>query len=119
MSRTAARTCLAVAAAVTTVLLSAGPALAADPLGPREGEDRGRGLSVGATLLLFLGVPAAILLGTAALVWLPNVVKANRYRPSRGWTAPPVWFAGPPDPAAAVQDADAGAVVRGGASGSW
>jgi hypothetical protein len=119
VSRTAVRTCAALTAAVATVLLSAGPALAADRLGPTEGEDRGQGLSIGATLLLYVAVPAAILLGTAALVWLPNVIRANRYRPSRGWTAAPVWFAGPPDPVAAVQDADAGAVVRGGASGSW
>jgi hypothetical protein len=119
VTRPTIRACAAVTASLSVVLLSAGPALASDPLGPREGENPGQGLGAGATLLLFLGVPALILLGTAALVWLPGLVKANRYRPSRGWTASPVWFAGPPDPVAAVQEADAGSITRGGASGSW
>ena len=55
----------------------------------------------------------------AALVWLPGMAKADRYRPQRGWSAAPVWFAGPPDPVAAVETADAGADTRGGASGDW
>jgi len=104
-----------------TVVLTAGPALAAnnEQLGPREGGQTGSGLSVGLTIVLFVLVPAAILFGIAALVWLPGLVKADRYRPTRGWSAAPMWFAGPPDPVAAVETAEAGAPGRGGASGSW
>jgi len=52
-------------------------------------------------------------------VWLPGALRSHRYRPAKGWDASPVWFAGPPEPVAAVQAAEPGDVVRGGASGSW
>ena len=119
MSRRLARTaCLA--SALLAGLLTAGPALAAnDNLGPREGADLGSGLSAGATILLFVLIPVAIVTVIAALVWLPGLVKAERYRPQRGWSAAPVWFAGPPDPVAAVETADAAGATRGGASGGW
>ena len=111
-----------VSSALLTVVLTAAPALAASPnseLGPREGADLSSGLSLGATLLIFVLGPLAIMLGIAALVWLPGMAKADRYRPQRGWSAAPVWFAGPPDPVAAVETAEAGTEGRGGASGSW
>lgn len=105
---------------LTAAVLAPGAAWAAnDELGPREGAEVDSGLSLGATILLFVLVPAVILLGTAALVWLPGLVKSDRYRPQRGWRAAPVWFAGPPDPVAAVETADVGQDPRGGASGSW
>jgi len=111
-----------VSSALLTAVLTASPALAASPnseLGPREGADLGSGMSFGLAILVFVLVPGAIMLGIAALVWLPGMAKADRYRPQRGWTASPVWFAGPPDPVAAVETADAGTDTRGGASGSW
>ena len=117
-SRRARAACLS--SALLTVLLTASPALAFDnDLGPREGADPGRGLSTLGTLVLFVLLPAAILFGIAALVWLPGMVKAERYRPQKGWAAAPVWFAGPPDPVAAVETAEVGAGDRGGASGNW
>lgn len=123
MSRRRARAaCLssAITSVLLTGLLTAGPALAADnELGPREGADPGAGLSAGGTLVLFVLIPAVILLGIAALVWLPGMLKAERYRPQKGWSASPVWFAGPPDPVAAVETAELGTGDRGGASGNW
>jgi hypothetical protein len=114
------RTGLTVMSAVSIVLLTAGPALAANnPLGPREGADPGPGLSAAATIGLFLVVPLAIIAAISALVLLPGLVRGTRYRPTKGWDAAPVWFAGPLDPVAAVADAQPGDVVRGGASGSW
>lgn len=102
------------------VVLAAGPALAADnPLAPQEGADQGSGLSTGASLLLFVVLPIAILLLLSAVVWLPGAVRSGRYRPQRGWTAAPVWFAGPADPVAAVEAAHVGTTARGGASGDW
>ena len=68
---------------------------------------------------LYVLAPAVILLVVAALVWLPGMVRNSRYRPGRGWTAAPLWFGGPPDPVAAVENADTGDLVRGGASGDW
>lgn len=110
-----------VSSALLTVVLTAAPAMAISPndLRPREGADLSSGLSVGAALLIFVLGPLAIMLGIAALVWLPGMAKADRYRPQRGWSAAPVWFAGPPDPVAAVETAEAGTEGRGGASGSW
>lgn len=106
---------------LVTAVCTAPAALAAnDELGPREGADVGSGLSIGATLLLFGLVPLLILLAIAALVWLPGMIHSDRYRPQKGWHAPPVWFAGPPDPVAAVETADTRSnAARGGASGSW
>lgn len=114
MTRTA-RASAAVGAALLTVLLTAGPALA----GHGENEDGAAEVGIKSALVLFLVLPAAILLGMAALVWLPGVMRNDRYRPNRGWSAPPLWFAGPADPDAAVANAQPGDVVRGGARGSW
>jgi hypothetical protein len=109
-----------VVSAVSIVLLTAGPALAdRNPLGPSEGSVPGSGLSPAATIALFLLVPLAIIGTVAALVLLPGLVRGTRYRPTMGWDAPPVWFAGPLDPVAAVTEAQPGDVVRGGSSGSW
>lgn len=104
---------------LVTVLLTAAPALAKDPLGPSEGADPGKGLGVAGALLLYVGAPLTLVAVISAVVWLPGAVRVNRYRPNKPWTASPVWFAGPPEPVAAVQAAELGDVVRGGASGSW
>ena len=77
------------------------------------------GLSTLEAVALYSLVPLAILLTIAALVWLPGAVRGNRYRPNKGWGAAPLWFGGPADPAAAVETAETGDLVRGGASGSW
>ena len=101
-------------------VLTASPALAVnDNLGPQEGADLYSGLSTLATILLFVVLPLVLLLLIALVVLLPGMLKAERYRPSRGWSAAPVWFAGPPDPVAAVETAEPGAMTRGGASGDW
>ncbi|MGZ6826593.1 MAG: aa3-type cytochrome oxidase subunit CtaJ [Mycobacteriales bacterium] len=119
MSRAVTRAATAGLTGLVTVLLTAAPAFATDPLGPAEGADPGKGLSTGATLLLYVGIPVTAFVLIGLVVWLPGAVRANRYRPNKGWNASPVWFAGPPEPVAAVQSADRGDVVRGGASGSW
>lgn len=111
---------VAALSASTAVLLTAGPAWAdRNPIGPSEGADPGSSLSAAATIALFVLLPAAIMLGIAALVWLPGIVRGTRYRPAKGWEAAPVWFAGPLDPLAAVSNAQVGDAVRGGGSGSW
>lgn len=79
----------------------------------------GEGLTTLQTVLLFGVAPLAILLLIAAVVWLPGMISSSRYRPTRGWNAAPLWFGGPADPAAAVESAQTGDLVRGGASGSW
>ena len=77
------------------------------------------GLTTLGVLGLYVVAPMAILLVIAALVLLPGVARSSRYRPTKGWGAAPLWFGGPPVPAAAVESADIGDIVRGGASGNW
>ena len=104
---------------LATALLMTAPAFADDPVGRKEGADPGHGLGPAATILLFVVLPLVVATLIAAVVWLPGAMTANRYRPTKGWTASPVWFAGPPVPVVAVQAAELGDLVRGGASGSW
>lgn len=122
MNRRSRSACLT-GGVLLTVLLTAGPALAApsgyNPDGPQEGFHPGKGISPLQTIALFVLIPAAILLVVGGLAWITGGEKSTRYRPPRGWTAKPVWFAGPPDPAGAVAGADTGSLVRGGASGGW
>ena len=108
-------------ATLGTFLLSAAPALASDrnPTGPADGDDPGKSLGPGGTILVFVVLPLAVAVLVGLAVWLPGALRSHRYRPAKGWDASPVWFAGPPEPVAAVQAAEAGDVVRGGASGSW
>ena len=106
-------------AALTTVVLTAGPAFAENPIGPSEGEDPGSSLGLVKGLLLLVGIPVISALVIFTIVWLPGAVSANRYRPAKGWNAEPVWFAGPAAPVDAVRSAELGDVVRGGARGDW
>lgn len=71
------------------------------------------------TVLLFVLLPLAIAGVLAALAVLPGARRRYRYRPQEGWSADPVWFAGPPDPVAAVAEARPEETARGGAGGSW
>lgn len=119
-SRAVTRVATVGLAGVVTTLLTIAPAFAAtDPLGPSEGADPGKALGPGLAALLFVGVPLGAILVVAAMTWLPGALRAHRYRPAEGWSADPVWFAGPVDPDAAIAGAQPGDVVRGGASGSW
>jgi hypothetical protein len=79
----------------------------------------GEGLTTLQAVLVYGVGPLVLLLLIAALVWLPGMVRSSRYRPAKGWRSAPLWFGGPADPAAAVESAQTGDLVRGGASGSW
>ena len=120
MSTPRLRACLTVAA-LTAALSACGgddPART-NSLGYEEGVAPVEGLTLLEGLAIYVLAPAAILLLVAAVVWLPMMVRSSRYRPGRGWNAAPLWFGGPPDPAAAVENAETGDLVRGGASGDW
>ncbi len=77
------------------------------------------GLSTLQAWAVFGVIPLALLLGIAALVWLPGMMHSGRYRPATGWNARPLWFGGPPEPVAAVEAVQPDELERGGASGSW
>ena len=110
----------AVAVASTVALAACGSTRDNNILGYRNGvAPDGNGLSTLEVVAIFVLVPLVLLLGIAALVWLPGVVRGSRYRPSAGWSPAPMWFGGPPDPVAAVEAASVGELTRGGAGGSW
>lgn len=114
------RVCLlAVATAAALTACGGGEPGRTTTLGYPDGVAPAPGISLLEALALYVLVPALILFVVAALVWLPGMVRASRYRPDRGWNAPPVWFGGPPDPAAAVEQAEVGDMTRGGARGDW
>ena len=115
----AVRTVLALSTGRSVLLLTSCADRTNVRLGPSEGADLTSGLTGGEGLLLFVVAPLGLLLLLAALVWLPGMVRSTRYRSGKGWGAPPVWFAGPPDPVAAVETAEPGREQKGGASGSW
>jgi len=112
-----------VAAAATVVLLTslaAGtPAYAATlAANTDDGQDPGGGLSVLQTLLIFVGIPAALFVAIVLLVSAPSMARGPRYRPGLGWWAAPVWFNGPDDADSAVRSATA-TTGGGGASARW
>jgi hypothetical protein len=104
--------------AVTTalVLLSSTPAFAAS--NPDDGGESGSGLSVIETLLIFVGIPAAVFVAVVILVNATSTARGPRYRPGLGWWAAPIWFNGPDDADAAVRTATA-TTGGGGASARW
>jgi hypothetical protein len=109
----------AAAAALTALLLAA---CAYDPAAYPHGEQQTSTTdgSVLRTVAIYVLLPLAVSGLIAALVWLPGVVRGRRYRPQQGWSAAPVWFAGPSgDAGAAVEHAQTGDVTRGGSGGSW
>lgn len=108
----------AAAAVLTTLLLTA---CANDSESYPHGEQAASSTdgSLLRTLAVYLAVPLLIAGVIAALAWLPGMARGTRYRPQYGWSAQPVWFAGPSEPEAALAQAQTGDVVRGGSGGSW
>ena len=107
------------AVATAALLTACGSDERTNVLGYEDGISPAEDVTLFEALAIYLLVPLAIILVVAALAWLPEMVRSKRYRPGRSWTAAPLWFGGPPDPAAAVENAEVGDVVRGGASGEW
>jgi hypothetical protein len=114
-----------VAAAATVVLLTLTTTLIGVPAyaatyaaNTDDGQQTGDGLSVVQTLLIFVGIPAALFVVIALLVSAPSMARGPRYRPGLGWWAAPVWFNGPDDADTAVRGATATA-GGGGASARW
>jgi len=112
--RTGRRLLIAGGAAVTSVVVSAAPALALD-----DGEVHGKGLSTGLTIAIYVLIPLGVSLVIAFFAALPSMLRRPRYRPGKPWKHDPLWFSGPDDPDAALQRARPGASARGGASAEW
>jgi hypothetical protein len=81
--------------------LAAVPVLLASPafaVHRDAGDEPGTGMSAVATVLVYIGIPAAVFVVIALLVMAPGIARGNRYRPHQlSWWASPVWFGGPRD----------------------
>ncbi|CAN5217948.1 hypothetical protein BH20ACT5_BH20ACT5_04250 [soil metagenome] len=84
-------------------------------------------MSVVETLLVFVAIPAVLFALLALPVLGSGAARGARYRPGRGWSYEPVWYA--PHPAA-LSHSPSGAsaltagtgetrTAKGGASGTW
>lgn len=83
-------------------------------------------MSIVQTVLVFVGIPAAIIAVITLLVYGKSLVhQPNRYRPGRPWAYPDQWFLPHPDAVAqssAVRQIEGGTTSTtavGGASGEW
>jgi hypothetical protein len=84
---------LVVSTAIPLSLLVTSPAWAAHR---EDGDDPGKGLDLGVTLLLYLGIPALVIGTVWLLVSAPSLATGPRYRPALSWWASPKWFNAPP-----------------------
>jgi hypothetical protein len=71
------------------------------------------------TVLVFVGIPAAIIAFLFLAVFGKSLVRQpNRYRPGKPWTFPASWYV--PHPEAVVGKREGGQTTAvGGASGEW
>jgi hypothetical protein len=93
----------------------------------------GGSMSIAQTVLVFVGIPALIILVIAGLTLGPSAVRAPRYRPGSPWQYKPVWYLPHPEHSGPISELHAsggtlavtGSVIEdpaqatGGASGEW
>ena len=71
------------------------------------------------TLLVFVGIPAAIIVLIFLAVYGKSMVRQpNRYRPGRSWDFPPSWYVPHPD-AVVTSESTGHTTAVGGANGEW
>ena len=84
-------------------------------------------MSIVETVLIFGGIPLAIILVLAVGVYGRTLLhQPNRYRPGRPWTFAPAWYVPHPDAVrtgdsvrTAIEGSSPTATAVGGASGEW
>lgn len=85
-------------------------------------------MTVVQTVLVFLGIPLAVVALVAFAVYGRSMLhQPNRYRPGKAWTYPPAWYLPHPeaiddvvsDRVAIEGSGEASAAAVGGASGEW
>ena len=54
-------------------------------------------MTVAETILVFVGVPLAIILVLALLIFVPGGRKRARYQPGQPWEHAPIWYEPHPD----------------------
>ena len=84
-------------------------------------------MSVIETVLIFIGIPLAVVALVALAVYGRSAVhQPNRYRPGKAWNFPPAWYMPHPDALedvvsdrVAIEGSSEKVVAVGGASGEW
>jgi hypothetical protein len=72
------------------------------------------------TLLVFVGIPAGIILLIFLAVYGKTLARQpNRYRPGRAWNYPPTWYVPHPEAVTAGAGEPTSTTAVGGASGEW
>ena len=120
-SSAARRAARALALTPAVLLVSAAtPALAAAP----STWEKSPSVSPLHFLLIVAAIPAGLFVLISLLVYVPSLVKGERYQPGLAWRNEPEWFGGPSAGVEAAQKQDpaeieAGADERGGARAQW
>jgi hypothetical protein len=77
-------------------------------------------------LLIIAVIPIGLFVLITLLVYVPSMVRGERYQPGQAWRSEPEWFGGPRSGLDAVDEADRPAVgpgssesTSGGTSGRW
>ncbi len=84
-------------------------------------------MTVWQTLLVFVGIPLAVVVLVVAGVYGRSIVhQPNRYRPGRPWTYPAAWYVPHPDAIQdvvperlAIEGSASNTTAVGGANGEW
>lgn len=82
-------------------------------------------MTVVETVLIYVGVPLAVVVLLALLTVLPSSGRRPRYRSGQSWDFAPVWWSANPAglghgrPDADGRQSSGGTVVGGGARGTW
>jgi hypothetical protein len=113
------RAARALALTPAVLVATAAPAFASPP------EQWGTEPSVPAldALLVYLLIPLGIALIITLLVYVPSLVRGQKYQPGLAWRNEPEWFGGPSSGVEAADEVEPAAVEaegeRGGASARW
>lgn len=104
------------------VTIAAGPALAAPP----ESWEAPEPVSTLEALLLLVGIPVALFVVIALLVYVPSMARGEKYTPGLAWRNENEWFGGPRSGIEAADKQEPEAIGsggedtgRGGASARW
>ena len=78
-------------------------------------------MTVVQTLLVFVGIPAGIVLIIFLAVYGKSLARQpNRYRPGKAWDFEPAWYVPHPEVVAGTKpSASSSTTATGGASGEW
>ena len=77
-------------------------------------------MTVVQTVLVFVGIPAAIIAFLFLAVYGRSLVRQpNRYRPRKPWTFGPSWYVPHPDAVVHGEAGKTSTTAVGGASGEW